>query len=189
MDGEERGERIDALLEDLRSALVPVHHGDDAHDLGLVGLGRLGCDQSALAAGDDVVEDGHPLVTGEVALDLAARAMVLRAAPHEEALQWTAGLGAVQHQAGDQRVGPHGESPDGGDALRLQQLPEQPRDPLQALRVEAGLADIDIVVGGDTRAEDEFAEAHGALEQHPAEVFAVRTLQDPSEDRITVSFH
>ena len=65
-DREQCREWIAPLLEDLGGALAAVHDREDAHDLGLVGLGGGGGDQGALAAGDDVVEDGDALVSREM---------------------------------------------------------------------------------------------------------------------------
>src|SRR5262249_18413326 len=70
---------------------------------------------------------------------------------------------------GHQRVRAQGEPTHGRDLLALELLPEQPRDELQAVGVQARLAHIDVVVGSRSGAQDELAEAHGTIEEHLAQ--------------------
>src|SRR5262249_13170781 len=63
-----------------------------------------------------------------------------------------------------------GEATDRGRLFFFHHLEEQLRNELQSLGMEAGLADIDVVVRRRARAEHELAEAHRAVEEHLPEL-------------------
>src|SRR5262249_8472495 len=77
---------------------------------------------------------------------------------------------SVEYESRHQRIRAQREAADRGRLFFFHHLEEQLRDELQSLGMEAGLADIDVIVGRRARAEHEFAEAHRAVEEHLPEL-------------------